>query len=129
MTDRTPVLVHWMPPWVRASMRSLDFTIGFSSTSRPASLKYPRSMATMSGTWPNHVVEAPWSSLVGACPRAGLAPRAAASVKTVTRDAREIPLIDLASLPRPRGARSSSSRRARGALDQPGLQDAQKGPD
>src|SRR5437762_6930497 len=71
-------------------MRSLDFTIGFSSTSRPASLKYPRSIAAMSGTCPNHVVDAAWSSLIGDCARVGTVSTMMANARTITHATRLI---------------------------------------
>src|SRR5262249_3827209 len=98
MTESTPVLVHCTAPWVRASIRSLDLTIGFSSTSRPTSLKKPRSIAAMSGTCPYHVVDAAWSSLVGDCAPAGLVPTATTSARTTEHVNAfiDLPPVDLA---------------------------------
>src|SRR5438477_12886335 len=82
MAEAEPVLVHWTEPDVIASMRSLEATIGWSSTLRPTSLNMSFSIATISGTWPHQVVEAAWGRLVGpasVCLTAGAAVGAAAA--------------------------------------------------
>src|SRR6266487_1264020 len=82
MAEAEPVLVHWTEPEVIASMRSLEATIGWSSTLKPTSLNMSFSIATISGTWPHQVVEAAWGRLVGpasVCLTAGAAVGAAAA--------------------------------------------------
>ena len=56
MTESTPVLVHWIPPWVRASIRSLDRVFDEIQSIQSAARA---DTSTRRPTWPMIILKTP----------------------------------------------------------------------